>query len=42
MAKQQTFDETWAELKEKYPEVIAEAEKIKEEIEKEEKKETEK
>lgn len=38
----QTFDEAWAKLKEKYPEVIAEAEKIKEEMEKEEetKKET--
>lgn len=34
----QTFDEAWAELKEKYPEVIAEAEKIKEEMEKEEEK----
>ena len=34
----QTFDEVWAELKEKYPEVIAEAERIKEEMEKEEEK----
>lgn len=33
----QTFDEAWAELKEKYPEVIAEAEKIKEEMESREK-----
>ena len=32
----QTFDEIWAELKEKYPEGIAEAERIKEEMEKEE------
>lgn len=34
----QTFDEVWAELKEKYPEAIAEAERIKEEMEKEEEK----
>ena len=31
----ETWDEVWAELKEKYPETIAEAEKIREEMEKE-------
>ena len=36
MAEGKTFDEVWAELKEEYPEVIAEAEKIKEEMEKRE------
>lgn len=38
MTEGKTFEEVWAELKEKYPEAIAEVEKIKEEMEKEEEK----